>query len=74
MTVCDLKKGERAVVIKVELQDEERARLRYLNVYTGAKISVLKVSRFKKIWVLQAKSAKFALSRDVAQGVRVWRT
>lgn len=74
MTLCDLKKGERAVVIKVELPGEERARLRYLNVYTGSNILLLKVSHMKKTWLVQAKSAKFALGREVAAGIRVWRT
>ncbi len=74
MTVCDLKKGERAVVLKVELNEEMSGRLRYLNVYKGAKVTLLKVSLFKKTWLLQAKSAKIALRREVAQGIRVWRT
>lgn len=74
MNVCDLKKGERAVVLKVELPDAVRDRLRFLNVYKGANIVLLKVSFRKKTYLLQARSAKFALDRQTAEGIRVWRT
>ncbi len=73
MTICDLRRGDHAVVIKVEHEGEERARLRYLNVYTGAKLALLKVSRRKKLFLVEARGARFALSRAVAQGVRVWK-
>ncbi len=74
MTVCDLKKGERAVVLRVDLSGDEQARLRFLNVYKGANLTLLKVSRFKKTWLIQARSAKFAVRREIAEGIRVWRT
>ena len=51
MTVCDLKSGDRAVVLKVELSEEMQARLRYLNVYKGANVSVLKISQIGRAHV-----------------------
>ena len=73
MTVCDLKRGSGAVVLKVELPEEMRARLRYLNVYKGAKIALLKVSHFTKTSLEQAGSAKVVLDRATAAGIRIWR-
>lgn len=74
MTVCDLKSGDKAVVLKVELPEEMQARLRYLNVYKGANVSVLKISLLKKTYLLQARSARVAIDRETAAGIRVWRT
>ena len=73
MNICELKKGERAVVLKVEHPDPVRERLRYLGIYTGAKIVLLKASFFKKTYLVQAGGAKVALGREVALGIRVWR-
>ena len=73
MTICDLQRGDRAVVLKVELESSVRERLRALDLYTGATLSVLKVSLFKKTYLVEAKSAKVALGREIASGVRVWR-
>ena len=73
MTVCDLKRGQGAVVLKVELSEEMQTRLRYLNVYKGAKISLVKVSFRKKTYLLQAGTAKVALDSGTAAGIRVWR-
>lgn len=74
MNVCNMKRGERAVVLKVELDPPERERLRALNVHAGAPIQLLKVSLLKKTYLLQAKSAKIALGREVAAGIRIWKT
>ena len=74
MNVCDMKRGEHAVVLKVELDTPERERLRALNIHVGAPIELLKVSLFKKTYLLQAKSAKVALGREVAAGIRIWKT
>ena len=72
MNISDLKKGMHAVVWKVEQPAPMRERLRFLGVYAGAKITVLKVSLFKRSYLVQAGSAKVALGREVAEGVRVW--
>jgi Fe2+ transport system protein FeoA len=74
MNVGDLKKGDRAVVMKVELPMLLKERLRSLGIYTGAKFSVLKVVRGKKIFLVQAGGAKIALDLELAQGIRVCRT
>ena len=74
MNICDLKKGERAVVFHVNLPVAMRERLRFLGIYSGAKLVLLKVSLFKKTFLVQAGSAKVALGRDVAEEVRVCRT
>ncbi len=74
MNITELKRGDCAVVLKVELPNEMCKRLFSLRVYTGAKIEVLKVSLFKKTYLLRAGTSKIALGREIAKGVRVWRT
>ncbi len=74
MTICDMKRGESAVVLKVELSRELRERMLSFRIHAGAKITMLKVSPFKKTYLLQAGSSRVALARDAALGVRVWRT
>lgn len=73
MTVCDMKAGEEAEVLKVELTDEVRERLRYLGVSAGAPITLLKVSLFKKTYLVQAQSARLAVGREVAEGIKICR-
>ena len=72
MTMNDLRRGERAVVLKVELPVLLKERLRSLGVFTGAKLTVLKVSGRKKIRLIQAGSAKVALDGVPASGIQVW--
>ncbi len=74
MTVCDMKKGTRALVLKVEAAEAIRERLRFLGIYKGAKIVLLKISLLRSTYLVQAGSARAALGRDVAAGVYVWRT
>ena len=70
MTGRDLKQGERAKVESVTLPPELKERLRYLSVYDGATLLLLK-RIFKKTFLLQAESCKFAVSREVAEGIKV---
>ena len=72
MTMNDLRRGERAVMLKVELPVLLKERLRSLGVFTGAKLTVLKVSGRKKIRLIQAGSAKVALDGETASGIKVW--
>ena len=72
MTMNDLRRGERAVVLKVELPVLLKERLRSLGVFTGAKLTVLKVSGRKKIRLIQAGSTKVALDGETASGIKVW--
>ena len=74
MTVCDLKRGERAVVLKIELPAGVRDRLFGLDLRVGSPVCVLKVSLRKKWYVLQSGSSQFALRREAAEGIRVWKT
>lgn len=73
MNVCDMKAGEEAVIERVELTEGVRERLRYLNVTAGAPLVLLKVSFFKKTYMIQAQSAKIAVGREVAEGIIVCR-
>lgn len=74
MTICDMKRGESAVVIRVELEEDLRARLASLRVFAGAKITLLRVSLLKHTYLVKAGSADLALEREIARGVRVWKT
>ena len=73
MTVCDMKKGMHALVLKVEGTEAIRERLRFLGIYKGAKLALLKVSLMKSTYLVQAGSSRAALGRDVAAGVFVWK-
>lgn len=73
MNISDLKKGERAVVLKVETGEETRDRLMALGVYSGARIIVLKRSLFGHGYLIQDGSSRFAIQKEIASGVRVWR-
>lgn len=74
MDVSELKKGERAVVIKVELPMLFKERLRSLGIYTGAKFIVLKTSFKKKVFLIQTGGSKIVLDSELAAGIRVLRT
>ena len=72
MNISDMKRGKNAVVLKVEHDDELRARLASLGIYTGAKLTLLKVSPLRHTYLVLAGSTRTALSREVAEGVRIW--
>ncbi len=71
MSISDLRRGERGIVLSVELPSALRERLRTLNVRPGGAVRVLKVSFFKKTFLLQAMGSRVALSREVAACVRI---
>lgn len=73
MNICDMKAGEVATVERVALSDGVRERLRYLNVTAGAPVVLLKTSFFKKTFFIQARSAKIAVGREVAEGIHICR-
>ena len=73
MNVCDMKAGERAQILQVELDEPVRQRLRYLGVAAGNELVLLKLSLFKKTYFVQAPSAKIAIGREVAEGISVCR-
>ncbi len=74
MNICQLKRGESAFVMRVDVEAPLKERLRSLNVYPNSKITLLKVSPFKKTYLLQAGSAVVAMRREIASGIRVFRT
>ena len=71
MTVCDLKRGERALVLSVAADAPLRERLTILGVYAGARVRLLKVSLFRRTFLLATQSGRVALGSSVAAGVRV---
>ncbi len=71
MNITDLKRGERGVVTSVELSPALRERLRTLNIRSGGVVRVLKVSFFKKTYLVQAVGSRVALSEEVASCVGV---
>ena len=71
MSVCDMITGEEGTVERVELDNEVRERLRYLGVHAGARILLLKVSFFKHTYLIQARSAKMVIGREVAEGIQI---
>lgn len=73
MNISDLKKGERAVVLKVEIEGDLRDRLIALGIYNGAKLVLLKRSLFGHTYLVQAGSSRIAMEKQLALGVRVWR-
>ena len=70
MTVCDLKRGEAALVLSVGEEGALRERLRVLGIYAGARVELLRTSR-RKTFLLLTACGKAALGRSVAEGVRV---
>lgn len=72
MTVRDLKQGERARVEGVTLPPAIKERLRYLSVYEGATLVLLK-RIFRNTYLLQAESCKFAVGGEVAEGIALCR-
>lgn len=73
MNICDMKKGEHAVVLKVETEGDLRDRLIALGIYNGAKLVLLKRSLFGHTYLVQAGSSRVAMEKEIASGVRVWR-
>lgn len=73
MSICDLNRGEAALVLSVAGEGPLKKRLNILGVYAGARIFLLRVSLFKRTFLLSTGSGKVALGRSVAAGVRVCR-
>lgn len=71
MNITDLKRGDRGIVTAVEVAPRLKERLRTLNVRSGCVVRVLKVSFFKKTYLLQASGSRLAVSKEVASCVCV---
>ena len=76
MTLNVLKRGDSAVVLTVQTALLTKERLRALGIYTGEKLSMLKISRKKKVFVLQAvrSGTKAAIDFETAAGIKIWKT
>ncbi len=71
MNITDLKRGDRAIVSAVVCSPRLKERLRTLGVRAGGVLRVLKVSFFKKTYLLQAGGNRLAVRREVAECVSV---
>ncbi|MDE6273831.1 MAG: ferrous iron transport protein A [Clostridiales bacterium] len=74
MMLHELKRGDSAVILRTDVPSPIRERLRSLGVYPNAKITMLKVSPFKKTYLLQAGSTQVAMRREIAALIRVFLT
>ncbi len=74
MNITGLKQGERGIVTAVSCEPALKERLRTLNVRAGGVVRVLKVSLFKKTYLLSAGGTKVALRKEVAECIAVRRT
>lgn len=74
MMLHELKRGDSAVILRTDVPSPIRERLRSLGVYPNAKITMLKVSPFKKTYLLQAGSSQVAMRREIAALIRVFLT
>lgn len=73
MNVCDMKAGEEAVIEKISLAENIRERLKYQGVTAGAPLALLKVSFFKNTYLIQVRSAKLAVGKEIAEGIGICR-
>lgn len=71
MNITDLGLGERGIVLAVDCEQSVKERLRALNIRSGGVVRILKVSFFKKTYLLQAGVSRVALRREVAACVTV---
>ena len=73
MNITDLNCGERGIVTQLDCRETVKERLRALRIAPGESVRLLKVSFFKKTYLLQAGSTQIALRREIAQCVSIKR-
>ena len=71
MKLCELKRGEGALVLSVNGDPALSERLRILGIHAGARVKVLRTSLFRKTFLVSTGTGKAALGRSVAAGVNV---
>ncbi len=71
MNICDMERGDVAVVLSVCAEKALRERLKVLGIYAGARIKLLKTSFFRKTFLLSSASGKVALGKSVASEVEI---
>ena len=71
MNITDLQIGERGEVLAVSCEEALKERLRSLNIHKEAVLRLVKISFFKKTYLMQAGGSLVALRREVAQCVEI---
>lgn len=70
MNITQLQKGERAVVLSVGAPEPLKERLRSLNIRAGGEVRLLKISPFRRTFLLQCGSM-VAVRREVAEWIEI---
>ena len=73
MTVFDLKTGERAVVLKVNIGGAAAARLKALGLAAGTRVEALAFSLFNSGILLGFNAVKLGMRKSLAQKIEVER-
>jgi Fe2+ transport system protein FeoA len=71
MTLNCLKTGDKAEVVCVEGEKEVKERLRSLNVYSGARVRLLKIGFFGNSFLIEADGVRVGMRKKVAEGIFV---
>ena len=71
MDITQMPLNQKASVVSVECERELSERLSSLNVRPKAQICLLKVSVFKKTYLLWAGGSYIALRREVAKCIKI---
>lgn len=71
MNITQLKVGECGRVVSVTCEKALSERLSSLSVRAGAEVRLLKVSFFKKTFLIGAGSSQIALRKEVAECVSI---
>ena len=71
MNITDLQPNERGVVLAVSCEETLKERLRSLNIHKEVILRLMKISFFKKTYLVQADGSLIALRKEVAQCVEI---
>ncbi len=71
MNITQMRCGERATVLSVECDRELKERLSSLNIRPNATVRLVKISFFRKTYLLRAGSSCVAIRREVAECVKL---
>ena len=71
MTVFDLKKGDEAKVIKINLSGSAAARLNALGLKKGTQVRILSFSLFKSAVLLSFGAARLGIRKPIAEKMEV---
>ena len=71
MNLAQVKKGESAVILRVDAEQSIRERLRMLNVAPGMRIQVIRYSIFKSRMLLESDGLRIGLRRELAEKISV---